>query len=73
MSPTLIASLASVGAIGGFFSGLLGFGGGVVMFPPPLLPSAAFRLGEARCQDRRRGGHHTGLFLDPHRRNGPPA
>jgi uncharacterized protein len=42
MSLTLIASLASIGAIGGFFSGLLGFGGGVVMFPllyylPPLL------------------------------------
>lgn len=42
MSPALIVSLASVGAIGGFFSGLLGFGGGVVMFPllyyvPPLL------------------------------------
>src|SRR5262247_222908 len=42
MSPALIAGLASVGAIGGFFAGLLGFGGGVVMFPllyyvPPLL------------------------------------
>jgi uncharacterized membrane protein YfcA len=42
MSPVLIVSLACVGAIGGFFSGLLGFGGGVVMFPllyylPPLL------------------------------------
>jgi uncharacterized protein len=42
MSPVLIVGLASVGAIGGFFSGLLGFGGGVVMFPllyyiPPLL------------------------------------
>ena len=42
MSPPLIVSLASVGAIGGFFSGLLGFGGGIVMFPllyylPPLL------------------------------------
>jgi uncharacterized protein len=42
MSPALIVSLASVGAIGGFFAGLLGFGGGVVMFPllyyvPPLL------------------------------------
>lgn len=42
MSPVLIVSLALVGAIGGFFSGLLGFGGGVVMFPllyyvPPLL------------------------------------
>jgi uncharacterized membrane protein YfcA len=42
MSPVLIVSLASIGAIGGFFSGLLGFGGGVVMFPllyylPPLL------------------------------------
>ena len=42
MSPVLIVSLAVVGAIGGFFAGLLGFGGGVVMFPllyyvPPLL------------------------------------
>jgi len=42
MSPGLIASLDSIGAIGGFFAGLLGFGGGVVMFPllyyvPPLL------------------------------------
>ena len=42
MSPALIVSLALVGAIGGFFAGLLGFGGGVVMFPllyyvPPLL------------------------------------
>lgn len=42
MSLTLIVSLASIGAIGGFSSGLLGFGGGVVMFPllyyvPPLL------------------------------------
>jgi uncharacterized protein len=42
ISPTLIVSLASVGAVGGFFAGLLGIGGGVVMFPllyyvPPLL------------------------------------
>lgn len=42
MSSALIVSLASVGTIGGFFAGLLGFGGGVVMFPllyyvPPLL------------------------------------
>jgi uncharacterized membrane protein YfcA len=42
MSPALIVSLALIGAIGGFFAGLLGFGGGVVMFPllyyvPPLL------------------------------------
>ena len=42
MSPALIVSLALVGAIGGSFSGLLGVGGGVVMFPllyyvPPLL------------------------------------
>jgi uncharacterized membrane protein YfcA len=42
MSPTLIVSLALVGMVGGFFAGLLGFGGGVVMFPllyyvPPLL------------------------------------
>jgi len=42
MSLALIVSLGLIGAIGGFFSGLLGFGGGVVMFPllyyvPPLL------------------------------------
>jgi uncharacterized membrane protein YfcA len=42
MSALLISSLAFVGTIGGFFAGLLGFGGGVVMFPllfyvPPLL------------------------------------
>src|SRR5262245_10031175 len=48
MSPALIASLASVGAIGGFFSGRLGFCGGVVVFSllcyvPPLLGLA--RLG----------------------------
>jgi uncharacterized membrane protein YfcA len=41
MSPTFVAVLAGLGAIGGFFAGLLGFGGGVVMFPllyyvPPL-------------------------------------
>jgi uncharacterized protein len=45
MSFTLIAGLASIGAVGGFFAGLLGFGGGVVMFPllyyiPPLLDLA---------------------------------
>jgi len=46
VSLTLIGSLALVGMVGGFFAGLLGFGGGVVMFPllyylPPLvgLPS----------------------------------
>jgi uncharacterized membrane protein YfcA len=42
MSSTLIISLAFVGVGGGFFAGLLGFGGGVVMFPllyyvPPLM------------------------------------
>jgi len=42
MSALLIGGLTFVGAIGGFFAGLLGFGGGVVMFPmlyyvPPLL------------------------------------
>src|SRR5262245_20664728 len=31
MSPALIASLASVGAIGGLFAGLLGFGRGMVI------------------------------------------
>jgi uncharacterized membrane protein YfcA len=41
MTTNLIAVLAGLGAIGGFFAGLLGFGGGVVMFPllyyvPPL-------------------------------------
>ena len=33
MSVALIALLASLGALGGFAAGLLGFGGGVVMFP----------------------------------------
>jgi uncharacterized protein len=33
MSLSLIALLASLGALGGFTSGLLGVGGGVVMFP----------------------------------------
>lgn len=42
MSAVLIGGLTFVGAVGGFFAGLLGFGGGVVMFPllyyvPPLL------------------------------------
>ncbi len=33
MSFTLIAGMTSIGVVGGFFAGLLGFGGGVVMFP----------------------------------------
>ena len=42
MSAALIAAMAALGAIGGFLAGLLGFGGGVLMFPllyyvPPLL------------------------------------
>jgi uncharacterized protein len=42
MSAVLIGGLTFLGAVGGFFAGLLGFGGGVVMFPllyyvPPLL------------------------------------
>ena len=42
MSATLIAAMVGLGAIGGFLAGLLGFGGGVLMFPllyyvPPLL------------------------------------
>jgi uncharacterized membrane protein YfcA len=42
MSISLILSLGALGAVGGFAAGLLGFGGGVVMFPllyyvPPLL------------------------------------
>jgi uncharacterized protein len=42
ISLTLISSLAALGVLGGFFAGLLGFGGGVMMFPllyyiPPLL------------------------------------
>jgi uncharacterized membrane protein YfcA len=42
VSIALVGSLTLVGAAGGFFAGLLGFGGGVVMFPllyylPPLL------------------------------------
>ena len=42
MSGALITAMATLGAIGGFLAGLLGFGGGVLMFPllyyvPPLL------------------------------------
>jgi uncharacterized protein len=42
ISLTLISTLAALGILGGFFAGLLGFGGGVMMFPllyyiPPLL------------------------------------
>lgn len=42
MSVALVAAMAALGAIGGFLGGLLGFGGGVLMFPllyyvPPLL------------------------------------
>jgi uncharacterized membrane protein YfcA len=42
MSATLIAAMVLLGAVGGFVAGLLGFGGGVLMFPllyyvPPLL------------------------------------
>jgi hypothetical protein len=42
MSATLIVAMVTLGAIGGFLAGLLGFGGGVLMFPllyyvPPLL------------------------------------
>jgi uncharacterized membrane protein YfcA len=46
MSALLIVTLALLGMIGGFSAGLLGFGGGVLMFPllyyvPPLLGLAA--------------------------------
>lgn len=42
MSAALVVVMATLGAIGGLLSGLLGFGGGVLMFPllyyvPPLL------------------------------------
>ena len=42
MSDALIVTLAALGMVGGFAAGLLGFGGGVLMFPllyyvPPLL------------------------------------
>jgi uncharacterized protein len=42
ISLTLISTLTALGVVGGFFAGLLGFGGGVMMFPllyyiPPLL------------------------------------
>lgn len=42
MSAELLAATAVLGAVGGFLAGLLGFGGGVLMFPllfyvPPLL------------------------------------
>lgn len=47
MSPALGALLFCLGGIGGFSAGLLGFGGGVLMFPlllyaPPLFGFAAF-------------------------------
>jgi uncharacterized membrane protein YfcA len=46
MSLALIAVLAFLGVFGGFSAGLLGFGGGVLMFPllyyvPPLLGMVA--------------------------------
>jgi uncharacterized membrane protein YfcA len=42
VSTTLVGAMVVLGAIGGFLAGLLGFGGGVLMFPllyyvPPLL------------------------------------
>ena len=42
ISLSLISTLTALGVVGGFFAGLLGFGGGVMMFPllyyiPPLL------------------------------------
>jgi uncharacterized membrane protein YfcA len=42
ISLALLSTLAALGVVGGFFAGLLGFGGGVMMFPllyyiPPLL------------------------------------
>jgi hypothetical protein len=42
VTPTTLFTIALLGCAGGFFSGLLGFGGGVVMFPllyyvPPLV------------------------------------
>jgi uncharacterized membrane protein YfcA len=42
MTLTLAATLLGIGGIGGFFAGMLGFGGGVLMFPmlyylPPLM------------------------------------
>lgn len=42
MTIALIALLASLGALGGFTAGLLGFGGGVVMFPLLLYVPALF-------------------------------
>ena len=47
MSAALMAVMAALGAVGGFLSGLLGFGGGVLMFPllyyvPPLLGLGRF-------------------------------
>ncbi len=45
MSIALIVAMGGLGAVGGFLAGLLGFGGGVLMFPllyyvPPLLDLA---------------------------------
>ncbi len=45
MTPALIALLASLGALGGFAAGLLGFGGGVVMFPLLLYVPALLGFG----------------------------
>jgi len=73
MSFTLIAGMTSIGVVGGFFAGLLGFGGGGSHVPPPLLHSTATGLGKDRCKDCCRSGSHTGIFLDFDRRVGALA
>jgi uncharacterized membrane protein YfcA len=50
MSATLIATLAGLGATGGFFAGLLGFGGGVVMFPLLYYVPQLFGLARLEAQ-----------------------
>ena len=66
MSPVLIVGLALIGAIGGFFAGLLGFGGGVVMFP--LLYYVPSLLGLERLDAKTVAGVAiTQVFFDPHR------
>ena len=49
MSPDLFVTLFVLGGIGGFAAGLLGVGGGVVLFPfllyvPPLMGLESFHV-----------------------------
>ena len=69
MDLTLVAILVGLGAAGGFSAGLLGVGGGVLMFPllyyvPPLLG-----LVPHGCQDGRRHCCESGVFFYAYRRH----